>query len=93
MFKMKKKGNIGKHKFCPVCGSRLEVDDYFCIKCGYSFLERSKKRRRTIKWRNLIFLIIVILAIYASIRYFQGKPIIPVSFEDALNITIPKKIP
>ena len=93
MFRRKRKikSDVGKHKFCPVCGIKLELYDTYCTKCGYSFAERHKKRRKKFKWKNIIFIIIVLIIFYISIRYFNGQSIIPVSMEDALNFTIKPK--
>ena len=86
----RKRGNIGKHKFCPVCGAKLELHDSYCLKCGYSFVERRRKRRG-IKWKNIIIFIIIIIIAYLGIRYFNNQPVIPESIQDLLNITLPKK--
>ena len=91
MFRRKKRGDIGKHKFCPVCGTKLEGHDTYCTRCGYSFAERHRKRGKKIKWKNVIFVIIILLVFYISIRYFNGQSILPESIGDALNFSITKK--
>jgi predicted nucleic acid-binding Zn ribbon protein len=74
----KKRKHSQKHKFCPVCGIELKVEDGFCLKCGYSFHERSKKSKsRGIKWRNVIIVLIILALIYVGIQYSTGQPIIP----------------
>lgn len=80
----------GKYKYCPVCGARLEIKDTYCTKCGYSFAKRHKRQKK-IKWRNLLFVIIILLVFYFSIRYFNGQSIIPTSFPDTLNFSWGKK--
>lgn len=86
----KRKGDIGKHKFCPVCGAKLELHDSYCLKCGYSFVER-RKRRRGIKWKNIIIVIIILIIGYLGLRYSNNQPIIPEALAKALNLTIPTK--
>lgn len=80
VFKRKKKvhrADIGEHKFCPVCGSKLEVHDTYCTRCGYSFAERGKKKSKKVKWRNVILIIIAVVAAYIAINYFTTGSIIP----------------
>jgi len=80
----------GKHKYCPVCGAQLQIKDTYCIKCGYSFEQRKKKNKK-IKWKNLVFILAIILIFYFSLRYFNGQSIIPNSVSDALNFSWGKK--
>jgi uncharacterized membrane protein YvbJ len=80
---MKKKS---KHKYCPVCGVQLLIKDTYCVKCGYSFEERKKKKKK-IKWKNIIFIGLILLVFYFSLRYFNGQSIIPESFLDALDFS------
>jgi len=87
----KKRGNTGKHKFCPVCGEKLEKLDGYCTHCGYSFEKRKKRKKKGIKWKNIIFIVIILIIFYISIRYFNGQSILPASVQDALNISIIKK--
>ena len=86
----RKRGDVGKHKFCPICGSKLEMHDSYCLRCGYSFVQR-KRRRRGIKWKNIIIFIIIIIVGYLGIRYLNKEPILPESVRELLNITLPKK--
>ena len=44
--KRKRRRDVGKHKFCPVCGNKLELVDTYCVRCGYSFEARAKKHRK-----------------------------------------------
>ena len=76
-----------QHKFCPVCGTQLRIDDAFCLKCGYSFTARNKRISRRLNWKNLILLLIVLIAAYVGLRYTNGQPLIPTSFYDAFNFT------
>jgi len=92
VFRKKKRGDIGKHKFCPVCGNKLEIDDGYCTQCGYSFKSRRKKRK--VKWRNLLFILIILIIIYLGIRIFSGQPLIPENLSgifNLANLTGPKK--
>lgn len=81
MFRRKKripKGNIGNHKFCPICGSQLEVYDTYCTRCGYSFAEREKRKKTSkIKWKNILVLIILLVIAYLAITYFTTGTILP----------------
>jgi predicted nucleic acid-binding Zn ribbon protein len=61
-------------KYCPQCGTELKQEDKFCYKCNYSF----EKRKKKIKWRNLIFIIIAIIVFWVVIRLATGKNPIPV---------------
>lgn len=89
--KRRKVKGVGKHKFCPVCGDKLELSDSYCTACGYSFAERYKRRNKKIKWKNIILIIIVILILYIGVRYSNGQSIIPSSINDVLNFTMMKK--
>ena len=82
-----KKGNLGNYKFCPVCGNNLELSDTFCTRCGYSFANRRRKLASKVKWLNVIGVVIILIAIYLGIRFFNGKPIIPTSFGEILNLS------
>ncbi len=73
-------------KFCPLCGTQLNIDDAYCTNCGYSFEARHKKRKKAIKWKNILILIIVVLAIYLGYRYYNGQPIFP-DLKTLLNFT------
>lgn len=78
---MFKKGKKSEVKFCPVCGTQLGVEDSFCIRCGYSFQQRVKKRRG-VKWKNLVFIAIILVLVYLGIRYMNGEPLLPTSIGD-----------
>ena len=80
---MKKKS---KHKYCPVCGVQLLIKDTYCVKCGYSFEERKRKKKK-IKWKNIILIGLIILVGYFSLRYFNGQSIIPKSLMDVLDFS------
>ncbi|MDZ4228569.1 MAG: DUF2116 family Zn-ribbon domain-containing protein, partial [Candidatus Levybacteria bacterium] len=67
MKKRAKRGDIGEHKFCPVCGRKLELNDTYCTKCGYSFASRGKKPKK-LKWKNIIIFIILLIAAYFGVR-------------------------
>lgn len=82
-----KKGRRQDHKFCPVCGAKLKIEDVYCTRCGYSFEARHKKTRKNIKWKNIILLIIVLILAYLAFRYFSGQPIIPPSIINIFNST------
>ena len=75
-----------QHKFCPVCGTQLKLDDQYCTTCGYSFEARHKKSKKAIKWKNILLLIIVVLAAYLGYRYYNGQPLIP-DLKALLNFT------
>jgi predicted nucleic acid-binding Zn ribbon protein len=93
--KVKKKrgggGHIGEHKFCPVCGRKLEKDDTFCTNCGYSFSERFKKTKKKIKWLNVIIILIILIGGYFLIRYTSGQSLFPVSWQDAVSTFVPNR--
>ncbi len=74
-------------KFCPVCGTKLKSDDDYCVTCGYSFVARQKKSK-PLRWKNIIIVLLIILALYLAGRYFNGLPMIPVSIADAFNFTM-----
>lgn len=80
---MKKKA---KQKFCPNCGALAHPGDAYCLRCGYSFVEHHKKfKGRGLNWKNVIIAVIILAAAYVGIRYLNGKPLIPISWQDALN--------
>jgi predicted nucleic acid-binding Zn ribbon protein len=98
MFKRKKTikkrgggGNIGEHKFCPVCRKRLELDDTFCTQCGYSFSDRFKKDRKKIKWLNVFIVVVILIGGYFLIRYTSGQSLFPVSWQDAISTFVPNR--
>ena len=75
-----------QHKYCPVCGNQLRLDDSYCTRCGYSFVQR-KAGSKKIKWKRLLLLLVLIALIYFGFRYANSQPIIPLSWQDALNFT------
>jgi predicted nucleic acid-binding Zn ribbon protein len=87
MFKKKVKQD---HKFCPVCGIKLNMADTFCVKCGYSFAARSEKSKKS-KKRNITIVLILIIIAYFGLRYANGQTLWPNSFADALRTIIPIK--
>ena len=73
-------------KYCPNCGALAHPGDAYCLKCGYSFVEHHKKLKgRGVKWRNIIIVLVILATAYLGIRYINGKPLIPVSWQDAIN--------
>jgi len=74
------------HKFCPVCGAQIKLDDAFCTRCGYSFVNRQKSRSG-IKWKRILIILIILALIYFGLRYSAGQSIIPLNWQDALNFT------
>lgn len=86
----KKKSKSQDHKFCPVCGMKLNLSDTFCIKCGYSFEARATKNKKS-KKKNLILIISLLVICYLGLRYANGQTWIPTSFADALRTIIPIK--
>jgi predicted nucleic acid-binding Zn ribbon protein len=90
--KKRRKLDVGNHKFCPVCGRKLELHDSYCTNCGYSFEERhDRKKRKKTKLKNWIIALIVILAVYFSIRYSTGQSLFPTSLQDAISTFLPPK--
>lgn len=62
--------------FCPRCGSAIDLKhDAYCMRCGYQLHKRKKGKRLGIF--KVLIIILIILAVIATVRYFQGKPIIP----------------
>ncbi len=91
MFKKKdRKPDVGEHKFCPVCGLKLQLQDTYCLKCGYSFAARVEKNKKGANIRNTLIVIILLVVAYFGLRYAGGQTIIPRSFADALNTLWPK---
>ena len=84
------KSNKVDHKFCPACGLKLKIEDTFCVKCGYSFAERVKKKSKINKVNTIIFLTILVVE-YFGLRYANGQTWIPTSFADALRTILPIK--
>jgi predicted nucleic acid-binding Zn ribbon protein len=82
----KKRVKKGKHKFCPACGTLSKLDDAYCISCGYAFTNR-KHKGKGIKWRNLLFITLVLVMIYIGIRFANGQPILPESIANIFNVT------
>lgn len=82
----KKKKKSDEHKFCPVCGKTLELNDAYCTECGYSFVERQKKKKgKKVKWLNVLIVLIILLSGYFLIRYTGGQSIFPTSWQDAIS--------
>lgn len=84
----KKKSNTPEYKFCPSCGMKLQLTDTFCVKCGYSFAERSNQKKK-IKKRNVWIIVSILVIAYFGLRYANGQTLIPRSFADALRTIIP----
>jgi predicted nucleic acid-binding Zn ribbon protein len=92
MFKKKQRQpEIGEHKFCPACGTKLQLQDTFCLRCGYSFAIRAEKNKiKGINKRNLIIILIILLIMFFGLRYSAGQTLWPRSIVDALNTFWPK---
>ena len=90
MFKKERKPEVGEHKFCPVCGTRLQLQDAFCLKCGYSFVTRVEKGKKKVNLKNTAIIIAILILAYLGLRYAGGQTIIPRSFTDALRTLWPK---
>jgi predicted nucleic acid-binding Zn ribbon protein len=76
-----------KVKFCPRCGTPNNIADAYCIKCGYNF----KKRRKKSSFMQLLIIILIMAAVWAGLRVFLGKPIIPTEFIELVkNMTSPR---
>ncbi len=87
MFKKKERvPQIGEHKFCPACGVKLQLQDTFCLRCGYSFATRAEKdKNKKINLRNTIIIIIILIISYFGLRYANGQTIWPSSLADAIS--------
>ena len=72
---MKKRQKI---KFCPRCGTTLNLVDSYCIRCGYSFRVKNKK----LSFFQILTILIVLAVIWIGIRFFLNKPIIPTEIID-----------
>ena len=90
MFKKERKPEVGEHKFCPVCGMKLQLQDTFCLKCGYSFAIRAEKNKKGMNIKNTTIIVAILILAYFGLRYSSGQTIIPRSFADALNTLWPK---
>jgi len=62
-----------KVKFCPRCGTSNNLQDGYCIKCGYSFKQRGKKSNPA----QIFVVLLVLVGLWCAIRIFLKKPIIP----------------
>ncbi len=77
---------VGVHKFCPACGTKLKLTDTYCLRCGYSFAIRSEKNKnKKLNFRNVLIIGIVLVLSYFGIRYSNGQAIFPTSFADAIK--------
>jgi uncharacterized membrane protein YvbJ len=77
---MAKRGN---KKFCPKCGTTNEIDDAYCIKCGYNFKKRNKS-----KINPIIIILIILIVAWIFWRTFSNKSLIPTEIIDLVkNIT------
>ena len=65
-------------KFCPTCGTQNNIQDAFCIKCGYSFFKKKKK----IDLKSLVIVLIVLAALWIALRLSLNRPIIPTGLFD-----------
>ena len=90
MFKKERKPEVGEHKFCPVCGTKLQLSDTFCFRCGYSFAIRAEKNKKGANIKNTVIITALLVIAYFGLRYAGGQTIIPTSFADALNTLWPK---
>jgi len=86
MLGKRKRGDIGKYKFCPVCGDQLQLEDGYCTRCGYAFSNRRRKRSRKLKLVNIMVGLIIVAAFYFGVRLLNGKTIIPTSIPDIFNL-------
>jgi ribosomal protein L40E len=73
----------GTKKFCPRCGAQNNINDAYCIRCGYSFRGKKKSSSKTI-----LILIIIFLIAWILLRIYLNKSIIPTELIDIIkNIT------
>ena len=54
-------------KYCPRCGTPNNLNDAYCIKCGYAFRHAKKSN----------FGVILLIIGWTAYRTFTGQPIIP----------------
>jgi len=62
-----------KVKFCPRCGTPLNLIDAYCIKCGYSFIKKSKK----LNLGQILAILFFLAMAWIGIRLLLNRPIIP----------------
>ncbi|MEK6847350.1 MAG: zinc ribbon domain-containing protein [Nanoarchaeota archaeon] len=84
------KVEVGEHKFCPVCGTKLKLTDTFCVRCGYSFAVRAEKnKKKKVKLRNALIIIVILAIMYFGLRYANGQTLFPRSLADAVRTIWP----
>jgi predicted nucleic acid-binding Zn ribbon protein len=83
---LKSKNGYGDYKYCPICGSPSKISNAYCIRCGHSFNKSNINRKKTNR-KNLMAIIILIVIAYFGLRYATGQALMPISVEDALNIS------
>ncbi len=90
MFKKERKPEVGEHKFCPVCGTKLQLKDTFCLRCGYSFAVRSEKNKKRINMKTTLIIAGILILAYFGLRYSGGQTIIPKNLSDAISTFLPR---
>ena len=81
---------VGEHKFCPACGTKLKLTDTYCLRCGYSFAIRTEKNKnKKLNLRNSLIIIAILLLTYFGLRYSNGQTLFPTSFADAIKTLWP----
>jgi predicted nucleic acid-binding Zn ribbon protein len=69
-------------KYCPQCGTPNEVQNRYCIRCGYEFYKKKNK----LGLKQILIIIITLTILWCAVRIILNKPIIPDLLKELLNI-------
>ena len=62
--------------YCSRCGNPVDLKkDVYCMRCGIQ-LQKIRKGKKLGLFK-IIVILLVILAVFGAVRYYQGKTIIP----------------
>ncbi len=74
-------------KFCPRCGMQNNLQDAYCIRCGFAFKTRARKS----KLNPIIMLIILLIIGWVFYRTFTKQDLIPTELLNLTkNLSLPK---
>ncbi len=68
------------YKYCPKCGKSADINDAYCMRCGYNF--KGGKRSKKISLKQILLGILILAAAWVIIRLITKQPIIPLQVSE-----------